>query len=61
MLEDGRKFYSKEVASNVPYFFVAMALSWFVLALIALVFVRKNPNLKETIIADDFDSMLTFR
>lgn len=54
-ISDGRKFYSKDVASNVPGFFMTMAVCWFVLAAIAVVLVRKNPELRSEASQTDFE------
>ena len=59
--ELGSKFYSKEVASRIPTFFFSMAICWAVLAVIAIIFVRRNPALKNEHkkTAQDFNDMLT--
>lgn len=53
------KFYSPEVAMNFPKFFIIMAGSWTVLAIIAVILVKRNPNLSDQNATDNQDDMLT--
>lgn len=43
--ELGSKFYSAEIAENFPKFFLTMSFFWAVLAIIAVILVRRNPEL----------------
>lgn len=38
------KFYSPEVAKNVPKFFIIMAISWSILAVVAVILIKRKPN-----------------
>ena len=40
---NGSKFYSETVALKVPKLLRTLALSWFVLAVIAVALVKRNP------------------
>lgn len=55
---DGSKFYSKNVAETFPRFFGVMAACWALLAFIALLLVRKNPDLQAQN-SSDHRNMLT--
>jgi len=60
--ESGSKFYSADIASNFPKFFFTMACCWACLALVAIIFVRRNPELTNDPVetARSQESMLTF-
>lgn len=50
---NGSKFYSQAVALKVPTLLRTLALSWFVLAVVAVALVKRNPVMQEA--AAEFD------